>query len=159
MLVHSKSESEPLASEMKIGAIVAEEGVTTLPRVFLADDQEEVLRMVASMLNDEFQIVGLAQDGSDVLKLVPGLSPDVLVLDILMPVMNGIETVEHLNASGSRTRVIFLTVHEDPDFLYAAMAAGAQAYVLKPRMATDLVPALRNVLAGHTFVSPSMHLH
>ena len=136
-----------------------ERSVTTLPRVFLADDQEEVLRTVASMLNDEFQIVGLAQDGSDVLKLAPGLSPDVLVLDILMPVLNGIETVQHLNSSGSKMKVIFLTVHEDPDFLYAAMAAGAQAYVLKPHKATDLVPALWNVLAGHTFVSPSMHLH
>ena len=159
MSVRSKTEPKPLASEMKIGAIVVEKGVSTLPRVFLADDQEEVLQTVASMLNDEFQIVGLAQDGSDVLKLLPGLSPDVLVLDILMPVMNGIETVQHLNASGSSTRVIFLTVHDDPDFLYAAMAAGAQAYVLKPHMATDLVPALWNVLAGHTFVSPSMHLH
>lgn len=136
-----------------------EKRVTNMPRVFLADDQEEVLRTVASMLNDEFQIVGLAQDGCDALKLVPDLCPDVLVLDILMPVMNGIETAQHLNASGSRTKVVFLTVHEDPDFLYAAMAAGAQAYVLKPHMATDLVPALWNVLAGHTFVSPAMHVH
>jgi DNA-binding NarL/FixJ family response regulator len=128
-------------------------------KIFLADDQKDVLRVVASILDDEFQIVGLAEEGRGVLELVPNLSPDVLVLDILMPVVNGVEAALQLKATGSRTKVIFLTVNQDPDFMQAAMSTGAQAYVLKQHMATDLLPSLWYVLAGHTFVSPCMRAH
>ena len=127
-----------------------------MPRVLLADDQEEMLRTVESLLKDEFQIVGLAQDGPDVLELVPTLSPDLLILDIFMPKLNGVETALRLKQSGSNTKVIFLTVHDDPDFLAAALSTGAQGYVLKPHLATDLVPALWDVLAGNMFVSPGL---
>jgi DNA-binding NarL/FixJ family response regulator len=128
-----------------------------IPRIFLADDQEEMRQTVRSMLEDQFQIVGSASDGRGVLELLPALAPDVLVIDIFMPEMNGIETALRLKQSGSKIKMIFLTIHEDPDFLDAALSAGAQGYVLKPYLATDLVPAVRNVLAGHTYVSPAMH--
>ena len=123
------------------------------PRIFLVDDLQEVLRTVSTILKDQFQIVGLAEDGKSALHLVRTLSPDVLVIDIVMPLMNGIETAMRLKASGLRIKVLFLTAHGDPDFLAAAMATGAQGYILKPRLAIDLVPALWDVLAGRTFVS------
>lgn len=146
-------------SDTKTEATVVAKGTSAAPRIFLADDQEEMRRVVASMLKDEFQIVGSAEDGRGVLELLPTLHPDVLVLDIFMPGMNGIETALQLKESGSTTKMVFLTVHEDPDFLNAALSTGAQAYVLKAHLATDLVPALWNVLAGHTYVSPSMQEH
>jgi CheY-like chemotaxis protein len=130
-----------------------------MPRVLVADDQDEVRKTVESLLEGEFQVVGLAEDGMRVLRLVPVLSPDVVILDIFMPELNGIEAALRLKRSGSNIKVIFLTVHDDPDFLAAALSAGAQGYVLKPHLATDLVPALWNVLAGRTFVSPTLHAH
>jgi DNA-binding NarL/FixJ family response regulator len=135
-----------------------ERAAPKMPRVFLADDQREMLRTVAEILEGEFQIVGTAENGAGVLELAPGLSPDVLVLDISMPVLTGIEAALRLQEAGSRARLIFLTVHEDLDFVEAAMSAGAVGYVLKPSMATDLVPAIRKALDGQIFISPSMHL-
>src|ERR1700756_2403187 len=85
-----------------------------IPRVLLADDQEEIRRTVASMLKNEFEIVGLAENGKKVLDLVIERSPDVLVLDIFMPVLNGIKTAACLKTSGCPAKVIFVSVHEDP---------------------------------------------
>ena len=128
-----------------------------IPRVLLADDQEEIRRTVASILEDECEIVGLAENGKQVLDLVIDRSPDVLVLDIFMPVANGIETAVRAKAIGCRSKVLFLTVDEDPDVAEAAMSVGALGYVLKPRLATDLIPAIRSVLEGRVYISRSMH--
>ena len=128
----------------------------TTPRVFLADDQKEMLQAVAQVLEGQFKIVGTAEDGLHAFELAPLLSPDVLVLDIAMPVMNGIEVASRLRNQGSKAKVVFLTVHEDTDFVDAAMSAGALGYVLKPCLATDLVPAIWRALEGRTFVSPSI---
>ncbi len=129
-----------------------------IPRVFLADEQAEVLHTTEQIIGDEFEIVGTAADGPGVLELAPALSPDVVVLDISMPVLTGIEVVLRLREKGSRARVIFLTVHKDHDFVEAAMSAGALGYVLKQCMATDLVPAIWKAMEGRTFISPSIDL-
>ena len=129
------------------------------PRILVADDCEEVGRTVAALLESEFQIVGMAKDGKEVLKLVVNCSPNVLVLDLFMPLLNGIETTEHVKASGAPTAVVILTVHEDPDFVEAAMSVGALGYVLKPHITTDLIPAIRTALQGKSYVSPSMRLY
>lgn len=129
-----------------------------IPRVFLADDQEEVLRTIVQILDGDFQIVGTAKNGAGVLELTPTLSPDVVVLDISMPVVTGIEAALRLREAGSLAKVIFLTVHQDLDFVEAAISVGAWGYVLKPSMATDLIPAIRKVLEGSTFISPSVYL-
>jgi DNA-binding NarL/FixJ family response regulator len=126
----------------------------TLPRIFLADDQVEMLQTVAQILEPDFNLVGTAQDGQRVLQLVPGLFADILVLDICMPLMNGIEVARHLKEDGSAARVVFLTGNDDADFIEAAMSAGALGYVFKPRLATDLIPAIWNAMEGRTFVSP-----
>jgi len=126
------------------------------PRVLLADDCEEVGLTTAEILESEFHVVGLARNGVEVLDLVVKSSPNALVLDLFMPLLNGIETAEHVKASGSPTPVVILTVQEDADFVDAAMSAGALGYVLKPHAVTDLVPAVRAVLQGKVYVSPSM---
>jgi DNA-binding NarL/FixJ family response regulator len=126
-------------------------------RVFLAEDQEEMRQTIVQILCDDFQIVGTAETGAGVLDLPPNLSPDVFVLDISMPVVTGIEAALRLREEGSRAKIIFLTVHEDPDFVENAMAVGAAGYVIKPCMATDLGPAIRKAMEGSTFISPSIH--
>jgi DNA-binding NarL/FixJ family response regulator len=132
--------------------------VPMIPRVFLADDQEEMLRTTAQILGGEFEIVGTAENGADVLEFAPSLCPDVVVLDISRPVMTGIEAALRLREKGLPARVIFLTVHKDLDFVETAMSVGALGYVLKQCMATDLVPAIWKALEGRTFISPSVPL-
>ncbi|HEV2733173.1 MAG TPA: response regulator transcription factor [Terriglobales bacterium] len=127
------------------------------PRILLADDQEEILRTIATMLQEEFEIVGLAENGAQVLDLALKRCPDVLVLDIFMPVLNGMDAAARLNASGCPAKVLFLTVVEDLDFIETAISMGVLGYVLKPRLATDLIPAIRSVLQGRLYISPCMH--
>ena len=127
------------------------------PRVILADDQKEMLRTVVLALRDEFCVVGTAEDGAEAVDLTTRLCPDVLVLDICMPVENGITAAGHLRDSGSKTRVIFLTVNHDPEFVEAAMSTGALGYVLKQSLAAELVPAIWSAMHGNVFISPSIH--
>jgi PAS domain S-box-containing protein len=128
------------------------------PTVLLADDQPGVTDMVAELLEGQFDVVGAVENGDLLLEAVARLDPDLLVLDISMPVVNGLQAATHLKSSVSRTKMIFLTVHEDLGFVEAAFSAGALGYVLKSHLATDLVPAIREILQGRTFVSPSMSL-
>ena len=128
------------------------------PRVLLADDQKEMLQTVVLALREEFDVVGTAEDGAHAIVLAMRLSPDVLVLDVSIPLLNGIEAACRLKELGSHARVIFLTVHADPEFVGAAMCVGALGYVLKPSLATDLVLAIRAVVQGNVFISPSMQL-
>lgn len=130
----------------------------SVPRILLADDQEEMRQKVAGLLESEFHVVGAVENGERVMEAVPSLTPDILVLDICMPVLNGIEAAARLKESGFPGKVIFLTVHEDADFFQAARSVGALGYVLKSSLTDDLLPAVRRALAGNTFVSPSMHL-
>jgi PAS domain S-box-containing protein len=128
-------------------------GAMGRPRVLLADDQPEILEMVAQLLEGQCEIVAKVENGESMLEAVARLDPDLVVLDISMPVLNGIEAAWRLKESGSRTKVIFLTVAEDPGFVEAAFSAGALGYVLKPHLASDVVPAVREVLQGHVFAS------
>ncbi len=125
-------------------------------RVRLADDHEAMLERVAGLLKTECDVVGTATDGQQALEAARDLKPDVLVIDISMPVMNGIETAHHLKEAGVEVRIVFLTVHDDPDFARAALEAGALGYVIKPRIASDLVAAIREAYAGRLFLSPTL---
>jgi DNA-binding NarL/FixJ family response regulator len=124
-------------------------------RVLLADHHTTVLTRVRSVLGDEFEIVGMVSNGRDALTEVERLDPDVLVIDISMPVLDGLQAAAQLRCCHPRTKVVFLTVHEDQDFVDAAFSAGASGYVVKSHVTTDLAPAIREVLDGHTFVSQS----
>ena len=127
-------------------------------RVLLADDHEDLLRTVASMLVSEFEVVGTVKDGQALLDAAEQLKPDVLVVDISMPIVNGIEAVQRLKESGSQTQVVFLTVHEDTDYVRAALATGARGYIVKPRLASDLSVAIKEAHAGRLYLSPSISL-
>lgn len=122
-------------------------------RVVLADDLALVLSAVSKLLDPSFDIVGTASDGTKALRAVLELDPDVAVLDISMPGMSGIEVARELRDRGVRAKIVFLTVHEDPDILATCMGAGGLGYVVKVLMETDLIPAIQEALAGREFVS------
>jgi DNA-binding NarL/FixJ family response regulator len=123
-------------------------------RVLLADDHPAILDKVAALLKDDYEVVGIVRDGQAALYEAVRQCPDVVLMDISMPIMNGMDAAEHLIRMHTKIKIIFLTVHEDPDFVRAALATGAAGYVIKSHMATDLFPAIREALAGHRFVSP-----
>jgi DNA-binding NarL/FixJ family response regulator len=121
------------------------------PRVLLADDHASMLERVISLVADEFDVVTAVSDGRAALDAAIVLQPDVAVFDISMPIMSGLEAAARLSASSHPPRIVFLTVHDDPAFVEAAREAGANAYVVKRHVATDLVPAIRLVLQGLTY--------
>ncbi len=127
-------------------------------RVLLADDHEAMLDRVKRLLEKELQVVGIVRDGQAALEAVAELRPDVLILDISMPVLSGLQAALRLKQKKNKVRIVFLTVHENPCFARAALATGALGFVVKPRLATDLLVAIKEVLAGRSFVSPSIPL-
>jgi DNA-binding NarL/FixJ family response regulator len=128
----------------------------TLVRVLLADDSPSMLQAARLILEPEFQIVGTVDDGKGVVEAMESLRPDVIILDISMGLMNGLEAARLLTRTGSKAKIVFLTVHKDQEFIEEAFSAGAMGYVIKPRLGTDLVIAVREALMGHTFVSPDL---
>jgi len=122
-------------------------------RVLLADDHEAIVSKVRTVLGNEFEVVGTVSNGQDAIAEVNRLDPDVLVIDIAMPVLNGLRAASQLLSCAVHTKVVFLTVHEDQDFVDAAFGAGASGYVTKSHLTTDLVPAIHEVLRGGTYVS------
>jgi len=124
-------------------------------RVLLADDHLEFLAVATRLLEADYEVVKTVSDGQSVVEEASTLKPDVIALDITMPVLNGIAAARRLRAAGFTGKIVFLTVHGDADYVRAAVSAGAQGFVIKSRLASDLVPALREVLAGRSFVSLS----
>jgi DNA-binding NarL/FixJ family response regulator len=127
-------------------------------RVLLADDHEDFLAVATRLLEPEFTVVKTVVDGQALLDEAARLEPDVLVVDISMPVLDGLAAARQLQAAGSRAKIVFLTLHQDPDYVRAALAAGALGYVVKCRLVSDLPLALREALAGRSFVSPTIDL-
>ena len=128
----------------------------TRARILLADDHKEMRDTVVHLLEHEFEILNVVQDGHAFLEAAANLKPDVCLVDISMPIMNGIDAVIRLKESGSTAKVIFLTMHEDLDFVHAALKIGASGYVVKRRIVSDLSLAVREALAGRSFISPSL---
>jgi DNA-binding NarL/FixJ family response regulator len=127
-------------------------------RVVLCDDHPALPALVVSALTPECTVVGMVGDARALLKEMDRLAPDLVVLDISMPGMSGLEAACEIRRSHPRTRIVFLTVHEDPDFAQAAFAAGGLGFVVKSRLATDLLPAVRAALGGRRFLSTSVRL-
>ena len=115
-----------------------------------------MLRMVETILEPIFEVIGKVADGKSLMEAASKLNPDLIVTDISMPILNGIEAVKNLKESGSRAKVVFLTVHTDNEFVKLCFEAGASGYVWKPQMATDLLFAVRAALAGRSFTSPNL---
>jgi len=122
-------------------------------RLIVADDNPRVFEQLVLMLGREFDLVAHATTGREAVDAALRLEPDVLVLDISMPILSGLRAAEQLRQKGCRVPVVFLTVHEDEEYLRAAQEAGGLGYVLKSHMASDLVPAIRAALDGIAFVS------
>jgi DNA-binding NarL/FixJ family response regulator len=99
-------------------------------------------------------MIAFAADGQQAIDSALQLNPDIVVLDVSMPVLNGLQVASHLQDQGCAAKLIFLTVHRDPDIVEAAFSAGALGYVLKPRIVKDLIPAIQEALAGRRFTSP-----
>lgn len=127
-------------------------------RVLLADDHEDFLATAVRHLEPHFDVLKPVSNGEALLDQAAKLEPDIVVLDISMPVLSGIEAARRLKAAGSPARIVFLTMHADPDYVRAALETGALGYVVKSRLATDLLPCIREALAGRPFVSPSISL-
>ena len=125
-------------------------------RVLLADDHQAVRERVRGLLGEDFEVVGAVENGREAVVAALRLNPDVLVIDISMPVLNGLQATEQLHAANQGTKVVFLTVHEDPDFVAAALSAGASGYVVKANVTTDLIPAIRDAIEGRIYVSQSI---
>lgn len=126
--------------------------------LILADDNTAMLEKAAGMLTPEFEVLGKAADGQAALELVEQLEPDLLVLDISMPVLGGFAVATKLAENGSATPIVFLTVHEDPAYVRKALCTGGLGYVIKRRMDADLARAVRSALTGCRFVSPGIEL-
>jgi DNA-binding NarL/FixJ family response regulator len=124
-------------------------------RVLLVDDVSSVLTAVAALLQESFDVIGMVSNGRSALESTLKLEPDLVVLDISMPGMSGIDVAKALKKSPNpnKVKIVFLTVHEDSDILATCLAAGGLGYVLKVLMDTDLIPAINEALAGRTFIS------
>ena len=122
-------------------------------RVLVADDLAPVLDAVAALLRDSFDIVGMVSDGQAALEAILTLKPELVVMDISMPIKGGIEVARELKSRANKTKIVFLTVHEDSDIIATCLSAGALGYVVKQLMDSDLIPAINEALAGRIFVS------
>ncbi|MGC2764198.1 MAG: response regulator transcription factor [Candidatus Acidiferrum sp.] len=122
-------------------------------RVLLADDLTPLLHATAKLLEGSFEVVGMVSDGQAALDATLALQPDLVILDISMPRMSGIEVARELKRRSNSAKIVFLTVHEDSDILATCFAAGGLGYVVKVLMETDLIPAMNEALAGREFIS------
>jgi DNA-binding NarL/FixJ family response regulator len=157
VLHNVETDQQVSTAQRKVATLAKADVAMNAPRILLADDHEEMLQTLVGILEDEFQIVGTADNGMRALQLTASLAPDIVVLDISMPEVNGIEAAWRLREECSLAKVVFLTAHNDPDLVEAAMSAGALGYVLKSHLATDLVSAIWQASVGKTFISPSIN--
>jgi DNA-binding NarL/FixJ family response regulator len=125
-------------------------------RILLADDHDEMRDRVTRILERDFEVIDSVGNGFELLEAASRLKPDVCVLDISMPALNGIETATRLRQSASTAKIVFLTIHEGAEFVQAALETGASGFVVKRRMVSELRPAIEEALAGRIFVSSSI---
>lgn len=123
-------------------------------RVLLADDHTVVAQGLASLLREEFELVGIVGDGEALLDTAQRLQPDVIVVDMAMPVMDGLEALHRLKAVRLDAKVIFLTMHADAQLATEALRAGASGYVLKNSAGEELITAIWAALQGQTYLTP-----
>jgi DNA-binding NarL/FixJ family response regulator len=123
-------------------------------RVLIADDHKGLLEAVRTILNSEMEIIASVANGESLFGLAMELQPDIIITDISMPKLSGINVANRLRESSCQSKIIFLTVHTDPDVVRTALKTGALGYVVKTSISTDLLFAIREAFQGRTFVSP-----
>ena len=127
-------------------------------RLVVADDNKEFCKSVRDLLAKEpdLKVVGEGEDGQAAIELVNELDPDVVIMDVVMPNMNGVKATREIVSSRPRVKVIALSLHADKGFVEAMRIAGASGYVLKDHMSTELISAIRAVVSGQTYFSPEL---
>jgi DNA-binding NarL/FixJ family response regulator len=128
------------------------------PTLVLADDHPLIVHATRRLLEPEFEIVGTAKDGRSLVKLVQERQPDVVLLDISMPLLNGIDAARQIREQRPKTKIVFLTMHADRDYVAEAFRAGASGYLLKSSAEGELAPAIRTVLEGNAYVTKELSL-
>lgn len=124
------------------------------PRILLADDHRIVAEGLRGLLEPEFELIGIVEDGRALLAAAEKLRPDVIVADISMPLLNGIDSVRQIKKTHEDIKVVFLTMHPDVTYAASAFEAGASGYVLKHSAPAELITAIRSALSGKTYVTP-----
>jgi DNA-binding NarL/FixJ family response regulator len=129
---------------------------TTRPRVLLADDHVLVLEGLSKLLQKEFDLIGTARSGTEALEMASDLQPDVVLMDISMPGMNGIDAARQLRERAPNTKVIALTMHNSPTYVRESLKAGMAGYVLKQSAAAELSSAVQTVMRNERYVTPAV---
>ncbi|MCW5982590.1 MAG: response regulator transcription factor [Bryobacteraceae bacterium] len=124
------------------------------PRLLLADDHMLVLEGIRALLETKYAVVGAAQDGQALVRAVEQLQPDIVLMDISLPILNGIEATRRIRQITFKTKVIFVTMHSDATFVHEAIRAGASGYVLKRGAAAELTAAIDDVCKGRIYITP-----
>ncbi len=124
------------------------------PRVRLADDHTMILAGLRSLLEPDFELVGTAEDGRALIEAAAQLKPDIILMDISMPLLNGLEAARQLKRVVPQTKIIFLTMHGDVSYVKEAFRVGASGYLIKRSAAPELLTAIHEVLKGRTYVTP-----
>jgi DNA-binding NarL/FixJ family response regulator len=124
------------------------------PRVLLADDHTMVLAGLRSLMESDFDLVGTVEDGRALLEAAARLKPDIIMLDISMPLLNGIEAARQLRKIVPQSKIIFLTMHADVGYVKEAFRVGASGYLIKRSAASELATAIHEVMKGRTYVTP-----
>jgi DNA-binding NarL/FixJ family response regulator len=138
----------------RMGFQLASEGTMKLARVILADDHKILVEAFRKLLEPHFEVVAAVSDGRALLDVAATLKPDVILLDIGMPLLNGLEAARQLKTRLPAVKLIFLTMHEDPDLAIEAMRAGASGFLLKTSASAELLHAIHEALKGRTYVTP-----
>ena len=123
-------------------------------RLLIADDHVMFAQGLESLLRDEFELVGAAGNGEELVEMTLRLEPDVVLVDISMPVLNGFDAVRRIRKSNSESKIIFLTMHDDATLLSEAFRCGASGYILKQAAGEELVNAIKEVAHGNSYMSP-----
>jgi DNA-binding NarL/FixJ family response regulator len=126
------------------------------PRVILADDHKILVEAFRKLLEPHYEVVATVSDGRALLDAAGALKPDVILLDIGMPLLNGLEAARQLKTKLPAVKLIFLTMHEDPDLAVEAMRAGASGFLLKTSASSELLHAIQEALKGKTYITPQI---
>lgn len=124
------------------------------PRILLGDDHGLIIEGLRSLLAKEFEVVGVASNGRELIAETERLKPDAVLLDISMPILNGMEAARQIRNATPNVKLMFVTQKSDREYVRAALRIGVSGYILKQSVVGELVPALREVLAGHYYVAP-----
>jgi DNA-binding NarL/FixJ family response regulator len=125
------------------------------PRIVLADDHQMLVDALKRVVEPQCEVVGTAGDGRALLEAAARLRPEVVVLDIAMPLLNGLDAARHLKRTMPKVKLIFMTMNEEPDLVGEAFRAGASGFLLKQGAAVELTEAIKRVLKGGSYVTPS----